>query len=67
MYSKDKIIATAVRRLLNDGWRYMAGRKHGKLVAPNGRKLAVPCTPSDWRASRNFKRDVRRVSLGMHP
>ncbi|AXW32897.1 hypothetical protein CJO88_05835 [Ralstonia solanacearum] len=62
MYSNDKDIAATVRRLLEDGWRYIAGRKHGRLVAPNGRKLTVPCTPSDWRASRNFTRDVRRLS-----
>lgn len=61
MYSKDKDIAVTVRRLLAQGWRYVAGRKHGRLIAPNGRTLAVPCTPSDWRASRNFARDVRRV------
>ena len=62
-YSKDQQIAATVRALLAQGWRYIPGKKHGKLVAPNGRRLSVPCTPSDWRASRNFKHDARRISL----
>lgn len=61
-YSKDKEISATVRHLLTSGWQYLVGKKHGKLIAPNGRKLAVPCTPSDWRASLNFKRDIRRLS-----
>jgi hypothetical protein len=61
-YSKDKRIACVVRVLLVQGWRYLPGRKHGKLVAPNGRKLSVPGTPSDWRAGLNFERDARRIS-----
>ena len=51
-----------VRVLVARGWRYQPGRKHGKLVAPNGRKLSVPCTPSDWRAGLNFEHDARRIS-----
>lgn len=66
-YSNDKEIAATVRKLLNSGWRYMAGKKHGKIIAPNGRKLPVPGTPSDWRASMNFKRDVRRLALVAQP
>jgi hypothetical protein len=66
-YSNDKEISAIVRKLLNTGWRYMAGTKHGKIIAPNGRKLPVPGTPSDWRASRNFRRDVRRIDLIAHP
>lgn len=65
-YSKDKEIAATVRRKLAEGWQYMAGKKHGKLIAPNGKKLPVPSTPSDWRASLNFKSDVRRISLFAH-
>jgi hypothetical protein len=63
-YSKDKEIAAAVRKLLANDWRHIAGKKHGKVIAPNGRRLPVPGTPSDWRASLNFKRDVRRISIG---
>lgn len=61
-YSKDKQIASEVVALLAQGWRYLPGRKHGKLVAPNGRMLSVPGTPSDWRAGLNFRHDARRVA-----
>lgn len=62
-YSNNKEVAALVRTLVNEGWEYMKGKKHGKIVAPNGRKLAVPGTPSDWRASMNFQRDVQRLVL----
>lgn len=62
-YSNNKEVAAMVRTLVNKGWRYMSGKTHGKIIAPNGRKLAVPGTPSDWRASMNFQRDARRLAL----
>lgn len=62
-YSNDKEIATTVRHLLANGWGYISGKKHGKLTSPNGKKIPVPGTPSDWRASLNFKRDIRRISF----
>lgn len=66
-YSNNKEVAALVRALVDKGWRYMNGKKHGKIIAPNGRKLAVPGTPSDWRASMNFQRDVRRLALNVQP
>lgn len=66
-YSNDKEVAAIVRALINQGWQYMNGKKHGKIIAPNGRKMAVPGTPSDWRASINFRRDVRRLVLIAQP
>lgn len=62
-YSNNEEVVALVRALVNTGWRYMNGKKHGKIIAPNGRKLAVPGTPSDWRASMNFQRDFRRLAL----
>ena len=61
-YSNDKTVSALVRTLVRSGWQYMNGKTHGKLVAPNGRRLAVPGTPSDWRASLNFRRDIRRIA-----
>lgn len=66
-YSKDKEISAIVQNLMSNGWRYMAGTKHGKIIAPNGRKLPVPGTPSDSRACLNFKRDVRHITLIFKP
>jgi hypothetical protein len=61
-YSSDKTVSALVRALVRSGWPYVNGKTHGKLVAPNGRRLAVPGTPSDWRASLNFRRDIRRIA-----
>jgi len=61
-YSNDKTVSALVRTLVRSGWQYVNGKTHGKLVAPNGRRLAVPGTPSDWRANLNFRRDVRRIA-----
>ncbi len=61
-YSNDKTVSALVRTLVRSGWQYMNRKTHGKLVAPNGRRLAVPGTPSDWRANLNFRRDVRRIA-----
>jgi hypothetical protein len=60
-YSNNKEVSALVQTLVKSGWQYMNGRKHGKLIAPNGRKLAVPGTPSDRRAHMNFRRDTRRL------
>lgn len=62
-YSKDERVSATVKALLAQGWLHVSGKKHGKLIAPNGRRLAVPCTPSDWGASMNFERDARRITL----
>ena len=61
-YSNDKTVSALVRTLVRSGWQYVNGKTHGKLVAPNGRRLAVPGTPSDWQASLNFRRDIRRIA-----
>lgn len=61
-YSNNKEVAALVETLVKSGWQYRNGKKHGMLIAPNGRKLAVPGTPSDWRAYLNFQRDTRRLA-----
>lgn len=61
IYCKDKKINALVKELCSLGWGYRKGKKHGKLIAPDGRKLVVPSTPSDWRAHLNFRRDVRSL------
>ncbi len=60
-YSNNKEVAALVQTLVKSGWQYMNGKTHGRLIAPSGRKLAVPGTPSDWRAYMNFRRDTRRL------
>ncbi|WP_299314744.1 hypothetical protein [uncultured Halomonas sp.] len=66
IYSKSKEIQKVVKDHIRQGWRYEPGKKHGKLVAPNGRKALIPFTPSDWRAARNFRSQLRRAT-GIKP
>lgn len=60
-YSKSKEIEKEVKSRVREGWQYVRKRKHGRLVSPNGGFVPVPCTPSDHRAPRNFRRDVERM------
>ena len=63
-YSNDKNINALVHCLLKQNrWQIRQGR-HSVLIAPTGKRLAVPGTPSDCRAFMNFKHDVRRL-LGL--
>lgn len=60
-YSGCREIDGIVRSLVRSGWTYRRGRKHGRALSPDGRvSVTVPGTPSDWRSSKNFVRDVRR-------
>lgn len=61
-YSTNKEIARIVRAFIKQGWCYRRGPCHGKLIAPNGRMIPVPCTPSDYRALMNFEKDLRRIA-----
>lgn len=66
-YCKDKMIDALVKELRLLGWAYRKGGKHGVLIAPAGRRLSVPSTPSDWRAYKNFRRDVRAIQSAELP
>jgi hypothetical protein len=64
-YSCAKDIDCLVRQHVDGGWTYRRGRKHGTLSPPaGGPRVTVPGTPSDWRALRNFERDLRRAYRG---
>ena len=64
-YSKSKEISAIVQNKISNGWQFVKGEKHGKIIAPNGRRIPVPGTPSDYRAWLNFKRDVRLIELSV--
>lgn len=67
-YSSNKDIARIVARLIKEErWIFLRRRKHGVLVAPNGRKMAVACTPSDHRALHNFANTMRQLRKGCAP
>ncbi|MFM0593980.1 hypothetical protein [Paraburkholderia dilworthii] len=63
-YSSDKDVSATIASLVKSGWQYRtAGHsKHAKIIAPNGRKMTVPYSPSDWRALRNLRRDAERLA-----
>lgn len=61
-YCSDKEINKLVSLLVKKGWLFSWGSKHGRLKHPEGRhSVTVPSTPSDYRAAKNFRRDVRYV------
>lgn len=60
-YSNDKRINFLVNQLIKERkWKVRKGR-HSVLTTTTGKKIAVPSTPSDYRACLNFKHDVRRL------
>jgi len=63
-YSNNKDICSLVRSLVSAGWRYHRGKKHGAIIAPVGKRVTIPSTPSDRRAYYNFRRDIRHLSPG---
>ena len=61
-YSKNKNIHKIVFKLLKEGWCYRSGKKHGVIISPAGFRMAVPGTPSDSRAYKNFKQSVAMIA-----
>jgi len=65
-YSKCREINNIVKILVRQGWLFQQGGKHGQIRPPScGGTLTVPKTPSDWRSFKNFRRDLRRFSIGL--
>ena len=61
-YSTSKEIHVLVKQLVEQGWAFWRGTKHGRLQMPGSERiLSVPCSPSDHRAFLNFRRDVRQL------
>lgn len=60
-FSSNKDINKLVHVLIKQGWRVKHGKKHHHIIHPNGRKHAIPCTPSDQRAFINFSHDMMRL------
>lgn len=60
-YSSNKDINKLVNTLIKRGWFVRDGKKHASIISPEGRKVIIPSTPSDWRAFYNFNRYVKNI------
>jgi hypothetical protein len=61
-YCTNKDFSMLVMQLVREGWAFQRGSKHGRLISPEGGpSLTVPKSPSDHRALKNFRRDVRNA------
>lgn len=56
----EKEIDAELRTLERAGYR-VTKAAHVKVIAPNGRTVTLSGTPSDHRAVRNIKADLRRL------
>ncbi|URD67279.1 hypothetical protein LNQ82_08825 [Conchiformibius steedae DSM 2580] len=65
LFSKNDKINGLVAEKVRGGWQVRKGKKHKILIAPSGQRVAIPATPSDYRAFLNFSRDVRRLAEGL--
>lgn len=51
-----------LRGLERQGWRVTFGKKHYKVLSPDGQhRIVVSMTPSDAHALGNIKSDLRRA------
>lgn len=62
-YSSNKDLHKYVLKLIKKKWIYVSGKKHGSLYTPHGKRITVPCSPSDRRAFKNFVKDIDRLNL----
>lgn len=60
-FSSSKEINLIIERKINDGWKYRKGKKHHILISPSNKKLAIPSTPSDYRAIKNFYSSLKHM------
>ena len=60
-FSSDKDINKLVMKLCKLGCKFIHRKKHGALLTPSGRKITVPCSPSDRRAFKDFSSDIRSI------
>ena len=60
---KNTYLNKYVNSLLSLGFKTKKGKKHNRFIGPNNRRLAIPSTPSDYRAFQNFIHDVKRYLI----
>lgn len=61
-YSSNKDVNQMVSSMVQDGWRFINGKKHNRLICPrNGKTLFFAKSPSDYRAIHKMKRDIKHL------
>ena len=60
---KNTHLKKYINSILRQGFKTKKGKKHNILIGPNNRRLAIPSTPSDYRAFQNFIHDVKRYLI----
>jgi len=61
-YCTNKEIHKLVKEKVSKGWYFKKGKKHGVLIAPIGKKLIIPTSPSDYRAYYNLRSTIRSLT-----
>ena len=60
-YVQDKDFNKEIQSLVQKGWMFDKGKKHGKLASPWGDVLTISTSPGDRRNIIKFRSDVKRV------
>jgi len=61
-YSSDKDLNKYVKVMVKKGWRYENGKKHARLIHPDGRPfVTIPKSPGGCRGTLNVMRNIRDV------
>ena len=55
-YTSDKDTNKEINKMLKEGWEYKGGKKHKKLIAPNGNRIVIAGTPSTTASLNTLKR-----------
>ncbi len=61
-YTSSKDLRKHIAGLVKEGWTFKKDGKHGKLIAPNGRKMPVPVSPSGCNTLVNQVHQARRIA-----
>jgi hypothetical protein len=56
----EKDVDSEIRALVKEGYRVTEGR-HIKVKAPCGHTVTISRSPSDWRAIRKIRADIRHM------
>ncbi|MDO4232182.1 MAG: hypothetical protein Q4D19_08625 [Lautropia sp.] len=66
-FTANKDVNRHIRQLVRNGWTWIPGRKHNRLIPPDGRGfVTVSTSPGDHRALLNLRRDVRHTARSGH-